>query len=591
MTTQNYKTEWDLSVFYSSPSDPKIKAELKKYKSVIEKFEKKYSKANFLKNDSALEKALKNYEELFSIAASPKPLIYAYLLTNTNSGKAEYQALLASLANEFTNLINKIIFFELRISKLPKQLQSKFLKSKKLSKYKYFLENIFKRGAYTLSEAEEKIINLMTLPAKEMWTMGQEKAFTSLEIEHKGEHLPIGKALNMINAAPTEERRMLHDAIVAKIKSMAFFAESEINAVYTVKKITDELKGYKRPYSSTLLDYQNDEKTVIGMINTVAENYKISHKFSDIKSKLLGLEKLMYSDRAVNITGKKYDFSFEKTIEIIEESFKDLGSYYNETLQRMLRDGQIDVYPAKGKTTGGFCWPNLGLPTYILLNHNNELRSVLTLAHEMGHAYHSELSKGQPPIYEGHTISVAEVASTFFENFVFDKLLETADDEQKIILLHNRLNDEIATVFRQTAFFNFELELHNLIREKGAASNEEICAIVNKHMSAYLGPRFELKPDDGYLYVVVSQLRRYFYVYSYTYGSLISSTLHARCVKDKTYMKKVETFLKAGGSMSPYQMFKAIGIDTSDPKFFKEGLKAIEKKVDYLAELVEKRNK
>jgi oligoendopeptidase F len=212
--------------------------------------------------------------------------------------------------------------------------------------------------------------------------------------------------------------------------------------------------------------------------------------------------------------------------------------------------------------------------------------SLKTFAHEMGHAIHAELSKSQPPLYENHTISVAEVASTFFEHIAFEEVFPRLNKKEQIIALHDRINDAIATIFRQVAVFNYELEMHTLIREKGALSKEEMANLHNKHMKAYLGPQFGLKELDGYFFVSWPHLRYFFYVYSYAYGELISMALYKKYKDDKNYIHEIKKFLSAGGSKSPEDIFKDIGIDTSKPAFFAQGLKNLEEDITKLEKLL-----
>jgi oligoendopeptidase F len=147
---------------------------------------------------------------------------------------------------------------------------------------------------------------------------------------------------------------------------------------------------------------------------------------------------------------------------------------------------------------------------------------------------------------------------------------------------------DMSTIFRQVACFNFELELHNKIRENGQLSKIEISNLMNKHFKSYMGPVFDIKDDDGYFFVTWSHIRRFFYVYSYAYGQLISRALFENWKKDNSYIEKIDQFLSAGKSMSPKDIFKNIGIDTSDPSFFEAGLKAIDADITKLEKLAKK---
>ena len=220
----------------------------------------------------------------------------------------------------------------------------------------------------------------------------------------------------------------------------------------------------------------------------------------------------------------------------------------------------------------------------------NNLKSVETLAHEMGHAIHTELSKPLDPLYGEYTISVAEVASTFFEQFVSDQVIEDLSDEEKIIVLHDRINRDITCVFRQIACFNCELELHREIRSKGYLSKEEMARIMQKHLRSYIGDAAEITEDDGYVFTSWAHLRYSFYVYTYAYGLLVSRALYEKWKLDHSYSKKIEQFLSAGNSMSPKDIFKSIGIKI-DKDFFETGLKSIERDIDMLEKLAKKQKR
>ncbi len=346
------------------------------------------------------------------------------------------------------------------------------------------------------------------------------------------------------------------------------------------------MRGLKNPYTSTILGYQNDEKAIINFVETVTKHFPISHRFYAVKAKLLKLKTLGYQDRAASVGATSKKYSFEEAGELITTAFERADPKFAEILQSYLKNGQIDVYSKKGKRGGAYCASDIGIPTFVLLNYVGSPDSVSTFAHEMGHAIHAEYSKKQSPIYERHTISVAEVASTLFENFAFDEMLQTLSEKEKVVALHDKIQDDVQTIFRQIAVFNFEVELHNLIRQKGALSKEEIANLMNKHMGSYLGPKFKLTELDGYFFVGWAHIRYFFYVYSYAYGQLISKALYNNYKKDKKYIEKIKQFLSAGDSKSPEDIFKEIGIDTSKPQFFIDGLKSIEEDIARLEKMI-----
>jgi oligoendopeptidase F len=583
------KTTWNLGLLYKNHEDPQIEKDIKAIEKAYAAFDKKYrDKTDYLKNETKLLAALTDFEALFKKLAISKPLQY-FQLAQDLSNDALARAKSTQIMERLTKNEHKIVFFELSLAKVPAPLQKKFLASKKLSHFRYFLKCIFDRARHDLSEAEEKIMGLKSIPAYQQWITATDKILNKQVVEFQGKKLPVAEASQKIHDLPLKERRELHEKTMKVLEGVSDIAESEINAVVMDKKINDELRGYKEPFDATILGYQNDKKSVAALVAAVTKNYSISHRFYALKAKLLKLPHLEYSDRNVGIGENVKEVKFEEAVSILREIFGTADKRYLDILNSYLENGQIDVYPKVGKTGGAYCAGASKIPTFVLLNYTNTLDQVMTFAHEMGHAIHTEISKGQPPLYEHYTISTAEVASTFFEALVFDALFEKMTKEEKVLALHNKINDDIQTIFRQIACFNFETDMHKTIRAKGAMSKEEIGTMMNKHMGAYMGPITQMKDIDGNFFVQWGHIRRFFYVYSYAFGQLISKALYAEYKKDKKFIEKVNIFLAAGGSDSPENIFKAAGIDVTRPDFWVKGLKSIEKDIETLEKLTEKR--
>lgn len=583
----NIKTKWNFKLFYSSDNDPQMEKDLKSFENQISLFEKKYkNKTDYLLYGKKLLKALEEYEKVSSMPESYKPLHYFQLKRDVKSNDKLAQSKVLIYTERLNKELNKIKFFKLNLGKIDTQKQKEFLEDKILTKYHYFLERIFVNAKYQLSEKEEKIISLLHTPANSMWVSGFSKILSSQKIKFKNKEIPINEASSVLSNLNTKNRRTLGLELSKKHKELSDVCEAEINAVVTHKKILDELRGFKNTYQSTVISYENDEKVVDNLVEVVTNNFKIAHRFYKIKAKILKEKKLYYSDRAAKIGNLNKSFSFEEAVEIISSAFSKFGLEYEKTFKDFLSNGQIDVYPTLGKKGGAYCWGSYGMPTVVLLNHTNNFNSVMTLGHEMGHAFHTELSHSQTPLYADYTMSVAETASTLFENFVFDEIFEKLSEKEKVVALHDKINDSISTIFRQIACFNFEKELHERIRKDGYMSKENIASLMNKHMKSYLGPVFDLKEEDGYFFVGWPHIRRYFYVYSYAFSGLISDALYLEYKKDKSFKEKIEQFLKAGGSKSPEDIFASIGIDIRDKNFFENGLKRIEEDIKKLEKLV-----
>ncbi len=579
------KTKWDLSLFYKNEKDPKIEKEIRDIEKATVAFEKKYKNSDYTSSPKKLQSALDDYVILLEIFSRSKAGYYFAYRKSLNSNDNLAQAHATKIDNKITLLGNKIIFFTLNISKIPKSKHKALLANKILKPYSYFLKKIFDNAKYLLSEKEEQIVDLLSNTSYSMWISGQDKLLSSQLVEFKGLKIPISKAGSMISELPKSDRDVLYSKINKIHKSISHFAESEINAVYNFKKVLDERRGYKKPYSASILSYENEEIDIENLVSLVTKNFHISKRFFRLHAKLLKLDKLKPSDRGVKIGQIKKKFTFDQSVSMVGKIFSKVGKKYGEIFYKLVNSGHVDVFPRMGKTGGAYCSSSHNTPTFILLNHTDDLRSLETLAHEMGHAVHSELSKSQPILYENYTMSSAEVASTFFEQVVLAEIESEFSESEKIILLHNRILGDIATIFMQIACFNFELELHNSIRQNGQLSKEEIARLLSEHFKSILGDVFDISEDDGYFFVKWSHIRHFFYVYTYAYGQIISRAFFENWKKDPKFIEKIDKFLSAGGSKSPKEIFKDAGIDISNMKFFQSGLESIEKDIERLEKM------
>ncbi len=586
------RTSWNLGkFFYSSPDDPRIAKDVAVMKRAYDAFSKKYSRdTSFTTNAGKLLAALVAYEKLLNIVGPAKPFLYVNYVKELDAENSVARAKLSALIQEMAPYENKIIFFSLRLGKISAVNQKKFLEDKRLAKYRYMLSKIFETARYDLSEAEEKILNLKSQPSHSLWVEGVEKVVNKQTVRFGAKDIPINEAIGLVASLPTQKKRVaLQRAIMEKLKIAGDFAESEMNAIVLNKKVSDDLRGFKNPWSATILNYQNSEDAILNLIGTVTRAFPISHRFYTLKKKLLGLPTMTYADRSASLGRTKRKIPFPEAVKRYDAVLEGIDRDYAKIFRRFLADGHVDVYPKVGKSGGAYCSSNLGSPTLVLLNHTDDFRSFMTLAHEMGHAIHAEMSKTQPPIYQGHTISVAETASTLFEQLTFESIFETLSPKEQTVVLHDKINDDVSTIFRQIAFFNFEKDLHASVRSRGALSKKEMAALLSSHMKAYLGPAVSLDPSDGWFFIAVSHFRRFFYVYAYAYGQLVSKALVEEYKKDHSFGKRIRKFLEAGESKNPEQIFADMGIDTASPALFAKGLKSIERDIDRLEQLAKQR--
>jgi oligoendopeptidase F len=586
------KTEWDLSLMYSSDTDPKIEKDVKAIESACAAFDKKYRGKDFTKSEKTLLAALKDYEALYKKTSGAKPLVYFHYRQALNTSDSSVAARIQQLDERLTKAGNKIIFFDVVLSKTKPQLQSKYLKSKSLSFYRHILKQTFESGKHTLTEPEEKILSL-TSQTTGAWVDGVERALNKRMVSYKGKKLPINEAIPKLpTLTEKKDRDALWAGIAAELKSLHDFTEAEINAFYNSKKTTDELRGFKKPYNATLLGHEVDEKTMWAVVNAVNSRMDIPRRFFALKKKLQKLDAMHLSDINAPLTGHHKHLSFTESHEMVRKAYDKIDPEFVKIYDDAFAQGRVDVFSRQGKTGGGFHSKTVGTPGVILLNHVEDLRSAFTLAHEMGHLIHSTLSERlQNPIYQSYSTAAAEVASTFGEQVLFSHIKPELKPEEMLGALHENLLENITAVFRVIADFNCEHNMYAEIYKRGFVPMSEITNMYVESRKSFVGNSVELAPDDGYRVVYTSHFRLKYYWYTYAFGCLIARALFARVQKDPKYVSKVKEFLSAGGSANPADIFKGIGVDITKPKFWQEGIDAIENDLEEFEKLVKNSSK
>ncbi len=574
-TLKKIHDTWDLTrLYYASENDPQFERDIKITEAAYTAFVKKWSKKDFTKDAKTLLKALKENEDLAGLPEASKPGRYLWLRLAIDVNDKTAEETSARLSRRLRKLADSILFFNLRLGKIDKKQQRAFLKDESLKAYHYYLSDVFTAARHNLTEDQEKIINLKSAQAYGRWVDMTEKLLSNTTIIWKKKEVALPEAMESIDVVPFKEKEKLWQLIRGELIRLSSVVEHEFNAIITDVRTEDELREYKKPYSATALAYEDTEENIERLVSVVTKKgFPLSKKFYRLKARLHKKEALSYAERNASY-GKMADIPFSEAVEICREVFYELKHEYGVIFDTMLSNGQIDVFPRKGKQGGAFMSGQVGQPTAVFLNHTSTFSSLLTLAHEMGHAIHTERSKVQSPFYQGYSTVCAETASTLFENIVFDAVLEQATDAQKITLLHDRNLRDISTIERQVAFFNTELDIHNTIDKKGAMSKEELADTMNRHMKSYLGDGIDLKPEDGYLVVAVPHLRFGFYVYSYAFGLMMSTVMSSRYKEDKSYIEQIDAFLSSGSTNTVAKLFRQhADIDITDPQVYEKALR------------------
>jgi len=579
-------TQWDMQAqYYKSINDSKIEKDIAATEKMFASFVKKYKKANFTSDPKVLAAALKALNQIDETPTVAKPTRFLSLLTALNSDDEAATKKLNLIGQRLQKAGNTMLFFGIELAKVPKATQKKLLSAPELSEFTYDLQTRFESAKHILSESEEKIIRLLGDCSYGMWVEATEKMLGRKSITYKGKTLPVNSAFDVLTSLPMKEQPVFWEQLMKEIATLDEVVENELTAVCMRMKISDELRGYNKPYSASVIDHEDDEKSVEALIAAVSTTgFDLSKKFYKLKAKLHGVDKLDYSQRSAQLQDAP-TIDFGQATEICRDVFYGVNPIYGAKFDEILTKGQIDVYPKQGKTGGAFCSSAIAQPTNVLLNQADTLRSLETYAHEMGHAIHTERSKEQPAHYQGYSTTTAETASTLFEGLLFDAVLAQANEADQATLLHDKLSGDVATVQRQIAFFNFELEMHTIVREQGGITRSELNKLMQKHLKSYCGPAVTIDEVDGNSYIYVSHFRYGFYVYTYSFGMLMSCVMAEKFTADNAYAEQIDTFLTAGGSDTVANIFKSIGLNTKKSATFEYGLEKMSNEIKLLQKL------
>lgn len=592
------RLEWDYSNLVFGDLDEQIDNEKKEIEKRVSDFVSKWKgRDDYLESSEILREALDEFEFLMeNYGTNGNVGQYLWLKKMKDQGdeetKAKYE-LVEKFGDKFSN---DLLFFELNLSKISLKKQEEFSTSKDLCSYKHYLERLFVRSKFLLNEESEKIMTLKGGPAYDSWvdmlsellSKEERTVFSGESEEIKG----FSEILALLSSKNFKVRESCADAFNDILKKYVDVATSQINAIFKNKRIDDELRGFLRVDESRIVGDDIDFDFIDDLLNSVVDRYDISRRFYELKAKLFGVDKLKYYERVVPYGEISKEIKYEEGVDIVNNAFCKMDKDFGNIFRGLVEEGNIDVYPSKGKRQGAFCsWGLKVHPVRILLNYMNNINDVTTLAHEAGHGLNHELMKCQSSLDFGVPMAVAEVSSNFAEGVVFDDLLDNIEsDEEKLALLVSKLGDDISSVSRQIACYKFERELHEEFREKGALSSERIGEIFSKNMKAYMGDFVEHSDWSKNWWVYWRHIRNYFYVYSYASGALISNAMIKKYREDPEFVLKVKRFLSFGKSKSPRESFESLGIKL-DREFWSEGLNNIEKMLDEAWRLAEKLGK
>jgi oligoendopeptidase F len=416
-------------------------------------------------------------------------------------------------------------------------------------------------------------------------------AFAPIENEH-GKKVPLTHGA-YVSWMHSHNRRVRKDAFSSLYREYAGFRNT-MAAIFEANAKQSAFFARVRHYNSSLeaaLDENNIPVSVYeNLITSVRENMEPIYRYMNIRKKIMGLDELHMYDIYVPLV-KDVDkrISFEEAKEMVKEGLSPLGEEYQRLLQEGFDNRWIDVYENENKRTGAYSWGAYGTHPYVLLNYQNTLNDVFTLAHEMGHAIHSWYSDdNQAYLYAGYKIFVAEVASTCNESLLIHYFIEHTEDKQEKAYLINYLLEQFrSTLYRQTMFAEFEKITHGIVDQGGTLNAQTISKIYQDLNKAYYGDEVVSDREIKYEWARIPHFYTPFYVYQYATGFSAAIAISTRILAgDKETLEGYFRFLKSGSSMSPLELLKLTGVDMTKRDTVDNALKVFADYVEKFEDLM-----
>ena len=582
------KYKWKIDKMYSTKeSIEKDIEKLKEYISNLKEYKGKLaiSHDNLFKCINTSEKASRLLQNLY---------VFTHMKQHEDTRINENQAMATKTEMLSTELSMATSYIVPEIIAIDDKKLEEYLKCEQLSFYDKYIKDILREKPHTLSEREEEILaataDLSSTPENiyDMFSFAdlefpeiEDEDGNKVKLTHSNYSLFIKSKNNKVRKDAFEAMYSVYDKykntfasmLSGGIKSEIFYAK---------------MRKYECALQASLFQDDISVDVYNNLILAVDENLDALNKYADIKKKFLGLEDIHMYDLYVPLTDK-FDMKipYEKAKEIILNALKPLGEEYLSIIQKAFDEGWIDVYENNGKQGGAYSWGSYDSHPYILMSYKDDLNSLFTLIHELGHSLHSYYSKKtQPYIYSGYKIFVAEVASTLNELLLINYLLENSNSkEERVYLLNYYLEQFRTTVYRQTMFAEFEKITHESVENGTPLTAQDFNDIYLKLNQKYYGKSCIVDEDIALEWARIPHFYSNFYVYKYATGFSAASALSQQILNEgQVAVDRYIEFLKSGGSEYPLKQLKSAGVDM-------EKKESVDKALEVFRDLVEKLEK
>jgi oligoendopeptidase F len=586
MESKTYAQErWSLDDLY-----PEIESEsLQQAKDTLEQltaaFEELREKLNPDIPESEFYEILQSYEQALRLLS--KMVYYGHLRFAEDTQDQAAQSYLAQAQQRSAQFDNRTMFFKLWWKGLEDEPAGRLMDS--AGDYRYWLEALRLHKPYTLSEPEEKVVNIKDVNGPQaLVTLYQSitnRYVFKLEVDGEVKELARDELMVYVRGADPDLRKAAYQEL-----NRVYSEDAPILGQIYQYRTRDwrsehvELRGYASPIAVRNLVNDVPDEVVDTLLETCQANAPLFHRYFRLKAKWLGMDRLRRYDVYAPVVKTDRTFSFAEAVEKVLGSFTEFEPRIAELAERVFKERHLDSEVRKGKQSGAFC-ATVGpdLTPWVLQNYQGRPNDVATLAHELGHAVHSMLAEHHTAMTQHSSLPLAETASTFGEMLLIDRLLEEdPDPEVRRDLLFRQMDDAYATILRQAYFALFEREAHDSI--KSGCSVDDLHEVYLENLESQFGDSIDLSGDFRVEWTAIPHFYHTpFYVYAYAFGQLLVLSLYQQYLQEgDSFKPRYLEILAAGGSDAPVRILEKAKIDVHSPAFWQGGFNVLEEALERL---------
>lgn len=581
-------SKWDLSPLYPGYDSPELQSAFDMLEEQVTSFEGLRDK---LTPDMPAERfleAVKANETMTRIGSKMYSFAGLSFAADTQDQKA--QALMARVMQFLAEIENRTLFFNLWWKELDNENAKRLMDAS--GDYRYYLEAMRNFKPHTLSEAEEKIVNLKNVTGVN--ALGN--LYDSITNRYNFKMKVNGKEKEMTAAELFSYRYSTDPKVRAESYQSQFKVYAEdgpiLGQIYqTILRDWHtenvNLRKFKNSIAPRNLNNDVPEEAVEALLSVARKNVGIFQRYFKMKAKYVGMKKLRRYDIYAPVAASKKTYNWDEAVTMVLDAFNSFSPQVAELAKRVFDESRIDSEIRKGKRGGAFCASiTPEMTPYVLINYQGTGREVATLAHELGHAIHTMLASHHSTFTFHSSLPLAETASTFAEMVLIDKLLaEETDESVRRDILFKQMDDAYATIMRQSYFAMFEKTAHELVQKN--ASVDDLSNAYLENLKEQFGDSLELSDEFKWEWVGIPHIYQVpFYVYAYAFGQLLVLALYQQFkAEGESFKPKYLKILSAGGSEAPERILSEAGINIRDPQFWQGGFDVLEKLVGELEAL------